>query len=613
MNGDARRRDRATPLSGVETIVVAGFFGLLTGVMEGIIRTLQRYLLGFRMWVSPDIVWMAPVVDVALFLLLGLALVGLGRKWPAFRSPGVVVTLCVFVALIGPLLSYQRFHVLASLALAVGVAVQAGRMAPGPRRLAKLATRGAWTLGAVVLIAAGVLRGGQWLDERRALSELPPGEEGAPNVLLIILDTVRAASLSAYGYPLPTTPTLEAEAERGVVFEHAWSTSAWTLPAHASIFTGRYPNELSTGWKMPLDDTHPTLAERFASHGYSTAGFVANLMYTTRDGGLQRGFAHYEDYPVSVSMAVANSWLARLIASKLRPWLGNDQKLVRKHARSVNRDFLRWLDGQGERPFFVFLNFMDAHAPYLPADSFSGRFGPAREGRAMHDLSTHRDWSAAEIDSERAAYDGSIAWLDAQLGHLFEELGTRGVLDNTILVITSDHGEQFGEHGLMDHGNSLYRPLLEVPLLVVWPGRLPAGVRVDTPVSLRDVPATITDLAFGRAELPGRSLAPLWAGGDVVPSPVLAELQQGIRSPAWLPVSRGDMQSLVVGGHHYIRNGDGREELYDLSVDPQERRDLAGSDAARLAATRAQLEALIGPVGSSPPEARTPDGGSAGE
>lgn len=217
----------------------------------------------------------------------------------------------------------------------------------------------------------------------------------------------------------------------------------------------------------------------------------------------------------------------------------------------------------------------------------------------MHDLSTRRDWSAAEIDSERAAYDGSIAWLDSELGKLFEALGARGRLDNTIVVVTSDHGEQFGEHGLMDHGNSLYRPLLEVPLVIVWPGRVPAGVRVDTPVSLRDLPATITDLVFGQPTLPGRSLAGLWDDSSMIPSPLLSELQEGIRSPEWLPVARGDLESLVVDDHHYIRNGDGREELYDLSADPEERRDLVGSEAAgpRLAILRARLEALLGPAG----------------
>ena len=601
MHGDAQQRDVTVPLSVLTVVLLAGAFGLAIGVTEGIARTVQRYLFGTRMWVSPDVVWMAPIADVALFLLLGVVLAGLGRLWPALRSARVVVIVCVFAALAGPLFSYERFHILTGLALATGMAVQAGRMTPRPSTLIKLATRGAWVLAAVILISTAVTRGGRWLDERRTVSGLPASEEGAPNVLLIILDTVRAASLSAYGYHLPTTPTLEQVAERGVLFEHAWSTSPWTLPAHASMFTGRYPNELSTGWVTPLDETYPTLAERFAARGYLTAGFVANMMYTTRDGGLQRGFAHYEDYPVSVSMVISSSWLTRLIASKLRASFGSHQKLVRKHADAVNHGFLRWLDEETERPFFVFLNYMDTHAPYLPPEPFAGRFGPEREGPAMHDLSRRRDWSEAEIDAERAAYDASIAWLDSHLNRLFEALEARGALDNTIIVVTSDHGEQFAEHGLMDHGNSLYRTALEIPLLIAWPERVPAGVRVDTPVSIRDLPATLTGLAFGRAELPGRPLARLWDDADVEPSPLLSELEGGIRSPEWLPLSRGRMQSLVAGGYHYIRNGDGREELYDLSTDPQGTRDLAGTEAAvpRLAAFRSQLDALLQSTGGS--------------
>ncbi len=416
-------------------------------------------------------------------------------------------------------------------------------------------------------------------------------------MLLIVLDTVRAQNLSLYGYARSTTPELEQLAKAGVVFERALSTSPWTLPSHVSMFTGRFPHEVSADWLTPLDSTYPTLAEVFSASGYVTAGFVANLLYCTYETGLNRGFIHYEDYPISLGMIIQSSWLARLtIDVGLQKITDNRQKLVRKSAAELNEDFLRWLSQKDQRPFFVFLNYFDAHAPYLPPKPFDTQFGPKRAWPAP----PRRTWSPQEIQVAIDAYDGSIAYLDYHLGLLFGELQKRDLLKNTLVIIMSDHGEQFGEHGLFDHGNSLYRPLLHVPLFIAFPSRVPEDIRVHEPVSLRDLPATVMDLVKFEdgPQFPGDSLARYWNGShdpSSLATLLLSEVSKGINVGEWQPVSKGDMKSLVVNGLHYIKNGDGREELYDFEIDMNEERNLASSDEGRrvLAEFRLFLDIML--------------------
>jgi arylsulfatase A-like enzyme len=198
------------------------------------------------------------------------------------------------------------------------------------------------------------------------------------------------------------------------------------------------------------------------------------------------------------------------------------------------------------------------------------------------------------------AYESAIAYLDHQLGLLFDELRKRGLLENTLIIITSDHGELIGEHGLFTHGTSLHRPLLHVPLVISFPTRLPQGVRVEEPVGLRDLPATIAELVNfqGEPRFPGNSLARYWTKGEaseIPATPLLSEVSKTIRErPEW-PASKGDMKSLVVNGLHYIKHSDGREELYDFDHDVNEERDLALSEEGHrvLGQLRLELERVL--------------------
>jgi arylsulfatase A-like enzyme len=279
------------------------------------------------------------------------------------------------------------------------------------------------------------------------------------------------------------------------------------------------------------------------------------------------------------------------------------QILGRISAERLTEDFLAWLSGQPKRPLFAFLNYFDVHEPYLPPRPFDTLFASnPRPRRAI--LHTAVNLSPEEIQAEMDAYDGCMAYMDQHLGHLFDQLTKWGWLDNTLVIITSDHGEQFGEHGFMSHGQSLYFPLLHVPLVVLFPGRVPAGVTVANPVSLRDLPATVADLLKleKRPGMPGTSLARFWANSPTPSStpmaPLLSEANYIPRFPKIFPASRGNMRSLVADRYHYIRNGDGVEELYDHWNDVLEMDNLVTSAGIRseLDFFRASLQ-VIAPRG----------------
>ncbi|MGH7505525.1 MAG: sulfatase, partial [Longimicrobiales bacterium] len=416
----------------------------------------------------------------------------------------------------------------------------------------------------VVLIAllAGTALASAPVRERLARAGLPAAAPGRPNVLLIILDTVRAASLGLYGYDRPTTPNLERLGASSVVFEQAIAPSSWTLPSHATLMTGRYPNELSADWEAPLDRTYPTLAEVLAARGYATAAFSANGAYANALTGLGRGFARYEDFPATAGEAVRTSLMFRRMLQRLK--LGEllrDGHMGRKSAADIGGAFLDWLAGKpADRPFFVFLNYFDAHDPYEPAPPFDTLFGPRRP---LPRLNWGRPPSAELVEAWTDDYDRAIAYLDHELGLLFEELDRRGVLDSTVVVITADHGEHLGEHGFMRHGTTLYLPVLHVPLIVRFPPVTPESVRVATPVTLRDVPATMLDLAgIEGTPIPGASLVTTWSGDGAPSSPLYSEVREAVRIPARYPNAAADVQSLFANGMHYIRVLDGGEELY---------------------------------------------------
>ena len=301
-----------------------------------------------------------------------------------------------------------------------------------------------------------------------------PAREG--NVLLIVLDTVRDDRIGKPGL----TPHLDAFAARGIVFENARSNSGWTLPAHASMFTGVYPvQHRATQETLAFGIDLPTIGERFTEAGWMTFGASANGVVSGANG-LARGFGRFEE--------TFRSDVAARFGQGVHP---NEGALV---------DFL---DGAGDQPWFAFLNFIEAHLPYQPPVAFierhvdTARFSPQQIAMARRVRMRDHYLTEGGIPDELFVllgelYDAEVAALDAYIGHLLATLESRGDLENTTVVITSDHGENLGEHGHFAHVFDLHNTLVDVPLIIRVPGA-PAGTRED-PVQLLDLFPTLLAL-----------------------------------------------------------------------------------------------------------------------
>ena len=574
-------------LAGRRVLLVSVWFGLISGLLEGVVANFLRQMPGFALRVPVGILWIAPVLNLALFLVMGAGL------WLLFaalgKGPGAWLLLAFYgwVTLFGLLLLIGKLPQFAALILSLGIAAEIGRRLQfREQRLHLFFRRTIVPLAGLVLLAGGV--GAQWEGwrERSLLSRLPEAQAEAPNLLLITLDTLRADHLSSYGYHRPTTPNLDRLAQGGILFEYAVANASWTLPSHASLFTGRFPHEHGADWWTPMNGNYPTLAEALAARGYRTAAFAANTSYVSPEWGLKRGFSRFEVYGASLADDAMRTVYGRKLALTILPRLGYFDIPGRKNAKRVNQEFLRWLDSVGGQPFFAFLNYNDVHDPYLTSQPFQTRFS---NQVARGDVINFQFQANAfrrkpivtpqEAQMEINSYDGCLVYLDHELGALFAELARRGLDKNTLVIVTSDHGEAFGNHDLFGHGNSLYWETLHVPLIFSWPGQIPANVRVSPIVGLHRIPATIMDL-FGYTAspaFPGESLAGLWsAGADNGPgTPVLSEVSRKGDGPPDYPVTAHSLQSLVTDQWHLILSDVGRAELYAWRVDPEENHDLA--------------------------------------
>jgi arylsulfatase A-like enzyme len=545
------------------------------------------------MGLSRDAVWMTPLAAGATGFIIGVGVVLVGQVFPKARTGTVGVFAGMVFAILEIGLYLPGVHDAAVLVLALGVSATVTRALHGHTKgVARFArTTTPWLAVLIVILGVGV-RTSRRVTEQRNLASAPAAPPTAPNVVLITLDAVRAASLGLYGYSRPTTPHLDAFSHQGVTFERALSTAPWTLPSHASMFTGRWHHELTTDYAAPLDDTFPTIAEYLSERGYGTAGFVANFRYCGYETGLDRGFLTYEDYPISPGQFLSSTKVLSTVLNnfRLRRLAQNDQHLSRKSASQLNREVFGWIDRLDDRPFFVFLNYFDAHEPYLPPAPYDRQFGPGRERGKFSPLHRwlwepavgHANMGPEQLQEEIDAYDGAIAYLDQQVGEFLTGLESRGLLEKTLVIITADHGEEFEEHGVFEHGYSLYRAGVQVPLILRLPGESPPGLRVPDPVSLRDLPATIVDLIglSGDSPFPGRSLAAYWgpAGRQGSEDLILSEVSQVSGHPGWFPVSQGDIKSLTYGGLRYIRNGNQTDQLFDFDRDIWEVNNLASTE-----------------------------------
>ncbi len=600
--------------------------GLIGAWTELAVMLAHQSLVGTVTRVTYRYHWYRVALSVPAHLaILGAWLLVVALLWirPSRRSrvDPVASTVAWFLAIVSPLLAIEELYWPCSLVLALGLAL---RITPRWRlRRTAILRRG---LPALALLSAGLTFAAfvsQQRHEARALSALPAAPADAPNVVLLVLDTVRADHLSLYGYARDTSPHLKALGDRAVVFDLARSPAPWTLPSHATMFTGRWPHELSVDIDRPLTRDVPTLAGFLSEQGYATAGFTGNLFYTNAWFGLDRGFSRYDDAPenktLSVQETLRSAALGRALmplAVRLKLWPSTGQFPIRRRAEDIRKDALQWVDAQDRaRPFFLFLNYFDAHDPYIVPQEFPTRYSWPDRAR-VHQANRKYNGHAAEDDARKTAqgpvdpvlngvmidaYDDCLRYVDDQIARLMAELKARGLDRNTWVIITADHGEQFNDHGLTRHGGSLYRCEVDVPLLIVPPAGSPtSAVRVAEPVSPRDLPATVADLV-GKATqspFPGLSLRRFWDPEDFTSvegdSPV-SELKLPADLLKAKPVTRLDsFKTAIVGeGRIYHHSPSQHEELYHVDDRPEASNLINGpEEAATLGRLRHDLDAM---------------------
>ncbi len=411
-------------------------------------------------------------------------------------------------------------------------------------------------------------------------------------MVLISLDTLRADRLSCYGNPHRTSPAADRLAEEGVLFERALSTSSWTLPAHVSMLTGLpvSAHGVCHGNPATIADSlrGEFVSERLGRAGYATAGFYTCLWLEPRFG-FGGGFDTWEHASRSTERAreLRRRW-------EEASGIGDEEEIRRIQAESgeltvgmpeaeecVDRA-LAWLDGQvrgePERPFFLFLHLFDIHDPYRPPEPWDRAFDPdyrgdIRVGTIQGSDPTFRPgMDPRDFEHVLALYDGEIGWVDSQVGRVLDRLERLGAAGDTLVVLTSDHGEELLDHGGRGHHRNLYRESVHVPLILRFPRVLPAGVRVSSPVSIIDIVPTLHALAGvpAPAGLPGRDLTPLLGRGAEDPGRVLLSelVMPGQDPPRWqVSLYRADEHLIV----HQAGTASARAERFDLSADPMER------------------------------------------
>jgi choline-sulfatase len=396
-------------------------------------------------------------------------------------------------------------------------------------------------------------------------NEAPPAATALapvrPNLVLITMDTTRADHLGCYGDERAVTPNLDALARDGVLFDQAIAVAPLTLPSHASLLTGLYPQRLgvrdNADFRLPAAET--TLAEHLKAQGYATAASVGTTILAG-ELGLSQGFDRYDE-PNSPARNASDS------AAPVHL-----ERIVERTAANVVSDAIESVNRMKDRPFFLWVHVFDPHAPYMPPPAFRARFA----GRL---------------------YDGEIASVDAELGRLLSHLRSQGLLERTVIAATADHGESLGEHGEDTHGLLIYDSTIKVPLIVRYTAKIRGGTRYAGLTSGVDLAPTLVELMGlpPMTSTQGHGIAAGLSGGSVAErEPVYVESLYGERAYGWAP-----LYALRSSNEKYI--GAPERELYNLARDPGETRNLASqlaSEAASWARQLGKVAEAMGPADS---------------
>lgn len=419
--------------------------------------------------------------------------------------------------------------------------------------------RGAITAAAVAAVAVALLAG---CGEREARP---------PNIIVVVLDTVRRDAASLTGREPRPTPNLDMLGSEGTVFSNAWANGPWTVPSHASIFTGKLPSlHGCTGKTAIFDTTQITMADHLSEHGYETVAFFSNPWLTEQMTGMLKGFA--EKHYVS----------------------RGDMRILRtgdQGGTTTNHNILEWLDSrESDRPFLMFVNYLEAHLPYAPP----GEYRQARLSDLPPDAVVTTSWAhefnagihpASEVDWDtvKRLYCGDVAAADMLMGRMFRELKRHGLYEDAVIIVTSDHGENLGDYGLMEHQYGVFETLIGVPLVVRAPEWIDPGLR-DDPAMLTDIFATVLDLAgvedvpylpharslLGEPAPEDRPLIAEYAGAGPVLLDMLVEMNPALDTTQ-MAMARATVR---VGDIRLTLSSDGSAALEDLAEDPADRIDL---------------------------------------
>lgn len=566
-------------LSLTNRVVFTGaWFGLVAGLVEA----------GLYLWIqhvrAPEIVYTAILFDASLFVLAALGIMVTAKlvpQIPVLEAVASFLAMMMFFDWSCVVVSASGYSI-PLLLTACGLAALLNRLfRKHGRRLESIGTRSLpWIAGLGALCIMIVVLGVP-LRERAALAQLPPAALDSPNILVIVIDTLRADHLSGYGYGRQTSPNLDILASQGVLFENAIAPSSWTLPSHASMLTGLYPHQHGAETlEGQLNQQSPTIAEALRALGYRTAAFSANTGLFSRRTAMNRGFIHFRDSFQSIGDAIAHTFYGAKFGGLLRRIDKKRDAFGRVTAADINEGALRWLEND-RQPFFLMLNYFDVHDPYLPPEPYRHRFSKEKNLGGLVSITERLlpHLGPEQLQSEMNAYDGGIVYVDDQIRGLMFELQKRGLARNLLVIVTSDHGESFGEHGLILHGNALYRQLIHVPLIIYWPGHLPPGTRIQRPVTTAALPVTLMSLLNREryAAFPQRPLSELWTNSATSgtwpdPESELAKLPISAEFPSYY----GSIESIATVRWHYILHQRFGPELYDWSSDLQETHNLAG-------------------------------------